>query len=350
MNNVPLVKDIDKDSINTSIIAMKKATEELNGMLRATEAKVMYWKDLVDRVQEGLNSPVSSGAVASSVNEVKTLLGFKAERSIGSASTTSTYPNYYIKISGIKTNYTSATNVITFLVGTRYNRYILNINPWYTSGERLQVINLSGNDRLNIVDCAFELSSTTEEGIMTVWLKLLCNTNATRFTVIDISRNTDNDYVIEYLGNDNASYGGSTVSAYFSAITDKGNIRVLATNVEDSTPSFGCPRGGTYTLNFLKKQQVGAVAIYLGRVTIGSDASGGNMYIQVDGLRGSNQNICAGQWNIYGTSLSGIVYSAYGSGNTSLWLRIGNTGTTLQTGDCAGQSIDFSFIAIPYSA
>ena len=291
-----------------------------------------------------------------------------SKRAIASANTTTTYPYYYIRLYDIPTNNTSVTPVITLLVGTRYNRYLMMINPWFSSGERLQIVSLTGNDAISIriVDCAWFMSSTSEVGTMECWIKLRCNTMATGFSVLDLSKVVDT-LKIDYIGNDNASYSGTTASAYFNNIANKGTLRLLDTTptadsvnlitsggvydlINATTPSFDCPRGGTYTLNYLLKQQIGNVALYMGRVTIGSNASGGSMYLQVDGVRGSTHNICNSQWCIHGTSYEGKIYSAYGSGNASLWLRIGSTSTNLQTSECAGQSIDFSFMAIPYSA
>ena len=313
-----------------------------------------------DTIQSGNNQPATSEGVYNALQPF-------SKQAIASSYTTNTYPNYYIRLYGIPTNNTSATPVITLLVGTRYNRYLIMINPWYTSGHRLEVVSLTGNDTgaVRIVDCAWFMSSTTEAGTMECWIKLRCNATASQFSVLDLSKVIDT-LKIDYIGNDSASYSGTTVSAYFDNIVNKGTLRLLDTTpiansenlitsggvysvINDSTPSFGCPRGGTYTLNYLTKQQIGNVALYLGRVTIGSNASGGNMYIQVDGLKGSTHNICNGQWNIYGTTFTGIIYSEYGNGNNSLWLRIGNSSTSLQTSECAGQSINFSFMAIPYS-
>lgn len=295
-----------------------------------------------------------------------------SKRAIPSNYTTTSYPYYYIRFYDIPTNNTSATDTPTFIIGTRYNRYLMMINPWYTSGDRLQIVSLTGNDTRNarIVDCAWFMSSTTEAGTMECWIKLRCNGTATEFSVLDLSKMLST-LKIQFVGNDSVNYGGTTASAYFNNIANKGTLRLLDTTptlnsvnlitsggvhsfvtnkISSSTPSFDCPRGGTYTLNYLIKQQIGDVALYIGRVTIGSNASGGNIFLNVDGLRGSTHNICGGQWNIYGTSYSGIVYSAYGTGNTSLWLQIGSTSARLQTSECAGQSIDFSFMAIPYSA
>ena len=318
-----------------------------------------------DTIQSGNNQPATSESVYNALQPF-------SKRAIPANNTSTTYPYYYIRLYGIPTNNSSATPVVTLLVGTRYNRYLIMINPWFTSADRLQIVSLTGNDTrgVRIEDCAWFMSSTTEIGTMECWIKLRCAGNASQFSVLDLSKVIDT-LKIDYIGNDSASYGGTTASAYFDNIANKGALRLLDATptlnsvnlitsggvysfvnniISSSTPSFGCPRGGAYTLDFLIKQQIGDVTLYMGRVTLGSDASGGNMYIQVDGVRGSTHNVCNTQWCIHGTSFEGKIYSAYGSGNTSLWLRIGSTSTNLQTSEGAGQSIDFSFMAIPYSA
>lgn len=156
-----------------------------------------------------------------------------SKSAIHSANTSSTYPNYYIRLYDIPTNNSSTTPVITLLVGTRSNRYLMMINPWISSGERLQIVSLTGNDTrsVRIVDCAWFMSSTTEVGTMECWIKLRCNSSATSFSVLDLSKVVDT-LKIKYIGNDNASYSGTTASAYFNNIANKGTLRLL-----DTTPT-----------------------------------------------------------------------------------------------------------------
>lgn len=75
MNDVPLIQRTDVNSINTSIIAIKKQLKQIEQMLGGigeTElpTDILYRKDIADAVQEGNNNPVSSGAVDEAIKSL----------------------------------------------------------------------------------------------------------------------------------------------------------------------------------------------------------------------------------------------------------------------------------------
>lgn len=162
---------------------------------------------------------------------------YQKEIAIASNTTTSTYRNAYIKISGIPTNTFTFAKPISLLLGTsRANRYILNITPYYGSSTiiKLQAINISDDGTSSysdiLADLAYELSSTTEIGTMDIWLKIYLNTSAIRLNFSDISNITGVPYNIVSLGNDNDIYDVSTSttnSDYFDTLT-KGIISNVA--------------------------------------------------------------------------------------------------------------------------
>ena len=348
MNQVPLVKGNTPQEVNTSIIALKKALENVlqtsgedlqkfvNEINEQIEALNEHLIDLqpVDSVSNGNMKPVTSNAVYDA-------LPFKYERSIPSANTSVSNPNRYIRISNIKTNNSSATDAITFLISTRYNRYLLSINPWYTRGERLQLISLTESDSTKISDVAWGMSSTSEVGTMEIVIKVTCNASATKFVLTDISRIVSQDYVCEDIGNDAASYEGTTASAYFNNLT-LGSKRFI----ELKTPSFNIPRGGSFTTEYLYKQQINEhFAMYMGRATLGLDASGGALYIQLDGLDYRNGDRVIGDWSFRGSTLGGKfgIYT-----NASIWLQKGYTtdssGRPTST-EGAGLTLEFTLFA-----
>ena len=164
-------------------------------------------------------------------------LPYHKEISIVGSTTTTTYKNVYIKISGIPTANNSSTKAISLLLGTRSSRYILNINPYYNSNSLriLQAIDLSrASDTptaAKIVDLAYEFSDTTAVGTMDVWLKIYLNAYATRLNFSDISANVSIPYDIVSLGNDNDIYDAATSTTngdYFDALTTKGIISVIS--------------------------------------------------------------------------------------------------------------------------
>ena len=164
-------------------------------------------------------------------------LPYHKEISIVGSTTTTTYKNVYIKISGIPTANNSSTKAISLLLGTRSSRYILNINPYYNSNSLrvLQAIDLSrASDTpiaAKIVDLAYEFSDTTAVGTMDVWLKIYLNAYATKLNFSDISDITTISYNIESLGNDNDIYDVATSTTngdYFDALTTKGIISVVS--------------------------------------------------------------------------------------------------------------------------
>ena len=182
------------------------------------------------------------------------------------------------------------------------------------------------------------MSSTSEAGIMNVWLKIECKGFASKISIIDISQ-VQNSYTFEDVGNDSASYDDTTASTYFDSLElgTKRELRFL-------TPSFNIPRGGTFTTNYIYKQAINEnFAIYFGSATIGSDASGGNLYLQVDGISGTNNDLINGEWYAEGTSYNGSLELA---SNASIWVRKGLGGSdNLTTSEAAGKTIRFKIIA-----
>ena len=173
---------------------------------------------------------------------------------------------------------------------------------------------------------------------MNIWLKIECKGFASKISIIDISQ-VQNSYTFEDVGNDSASYDDTTASAYFNSLElgTKRELRFL-------TPSFDIPRGGTFTTNYLYKQAINEnFAIYFGSATIGSDASGGNLYLNIDGLDSRNGDIINGEWYVEGTSYNGSLLM---TANNSIWVRKGLGGSdNLQTSEGAGKTIIFKVIA-----
>ena len=73
--NIPLVQNNDKDSINTSIIAIKKNLERINSILGLADggsdidtSEFVKKSDVVDVVQSDNMNPVTSNAVANDLN------------------------------------------------------------------------------------------------------------------------------------------------------------------------------------------------------------------------------------------------------------------------------------------
>lgn len=74
---IPLVDDDSKNSINTSVIAIKKEIEQINSLLQNLNNKLkslsdndfLYRSDLTDTVTVGDNQPVTSNGVANAISE-----------------------------------------------------------------------------------------------------------------------------------------------------------------------------------------------------------------------------------------------------------------------------------------
>lgn len=170
---------------------------------------------------------------------------FQKEIAITAASSTSTYPNKYIKISGIPTSSNSTTKSISLLVGIRYNRYLINITPFYNSSLNNNILKVIG---LSIIDSntvgsvlsevAYAMSSTSATGTMDVYLKIYAKGNVSRVTITNISEDLTIPFEVTDIGNDNASYSGTTISAYFNTLT-KGSITNLQTKELSSPISIG---------------------------------------------------------------------------------------------------------------
>lgn len=75
---IPLVDNNGKDSINTSVIAIKKEIEQIESLLQNARNKLkslsdndfLYRSDLTDTVTVGDNQPVTSNAVADKINSL----------------------------------------------------------------------------------------------------------------------------------------------------------------------------------------------------------------------------------------------------------------------------------------
>lgn len=93
-------------------------------------------------------------------------------------------------------------------------------------------------------------------------------------------------------------------------------------NLKSVTPKFGCPRAGTYTTDYIIRQNVGSVIIYMGAIICGSDTLTGNVYIQLDGISGKEGYKVEGTWGIKSDNVSGTFTLA---DNTSIWLQKGYT-------------------------
>lgn len=168
---------------------------------------------------------------------------FQKEIAITAASSTTAQPNRYFKIGAIPTSNNSSTRPVSFLVCIRNNRYLININPLYgvTDDNKVEVIKLSNNSATGsiLTDIVYELSSTSAAGTMSVYLKVYANKVTSRISVTNISENVDIPFELSDLGKDDSTYSGTTTSAYFNAITNKGNIKSLQTQELSSPFSIG---------------------------------------------------------------------------------------------------------------
>jgi len=296
----------------------------------------------IDSVTSGSMRPVTSNAVYDETNKNKFLIP-------SPAGTT----KYY------KLTNNSTTKIGNVYIGNRYFCQIL-VRPSEASATT-DILRLNNYDTDYSIKACKMGTDSNNKGVFFIKIgnynpTTIINLDNSDITLENITETDWNNATSSTLTNYREYLDITTAPTIAPTnVVGANNLNVITSGgvynlINATTPSFDCPRGGTYTLNYLTKQKIGNVALYLGRVTIGSNASGGSMYLQVDGVRGSTHNICNSQWCIHGTSYEGVLYSAYGSGNASLWLRIGSTSTNLQTSEGAGQSIDFSFMAIPYSA
>ena len=83
----------------------------------------------------------------------------------------------------------------------------------------------------------------------------------------------------------------------------------------------------------------------MGKATIGTDASGGNLYINLDGLDPRNGDRIIGNWYFKDTTIGGTMYMY---NNTSIWLQKGYTtdGNSRPTPtESAGQILEFTVFA-----
>ena len=89
MANIPLVDNNDKNSINTSVIAIKKEIEQIEGLLQNARNKLkslsdndfLYRSDLTDTVESGNKNPVTSNGVAGAIASVETDVSGKVDKS-----------------------------------------------------------------------------------------------------------------------------------------------------------------------------------------------------------------------------------------------------------------------------
>ena len=195
-----------------------------------------------------LTAPVTvNGVEQTTVQNALTALAtgttFEKHLTVLSTDTTSSYKNYYIKIGDIPTNNTSATKSITLLIGTRSSRYLLFINPWYNSSTQyiIKVLDLSNNDTsignsASISEVKYQLSSTEAEGTMDVYLKLFLNTSASPVSIVDIS-NTGVSFNVTKIGNDGATYEGTTIMNFFNELPSTGIISENIARMSD-IPDF----------------------------------------------------------------------------------------------------------------
>ena len=77
---------------------------------------------------------------------------------------------------------------------------------------------------------------------------------------------------------------------------------------------------------------------------MGNNATGGNIYINVDGLSNGNGWEVVGRWYIPDTDYNGILVCA---GNTSIWLQKGYTtgATRINSTEIQGKTVFFDFTA-----
>ena len=133
-----------------------------------------------------------------------------------------------------------------------------------------------------------------------------------------------------------------------SAPTANSNKPIKSSGVYNSfdktAPTFDVPRAGTYTTTYITRQNINERRLYAGLLTAGADASGGNVYLMIDGIRGDAGWFINGYWRLVDTELSGRVYLAT---NTSIWLQKGNASTTdrLNATEIAGKTLEFFFYA-----
>lgn len=191
----------------------------------------------VNTVAANNKGMVTSDAVASLNNPY--------EKAIPSTSTTGEYQNYYIAIEDIDTNNSSQTDALAFLLSERFGSYLILVNPWYTTGTRLEVLTLYDevNRYIEIIDCAWSMSSVSQQGKMKVFLKIKCASYATKITIKDIINKLPIKYNITDIGNDSASYEGTTIAAYFETL-QKGIIN-KSTDKQNAELSSPITVGGT---------------------------------------------------------------------------------------------------------
>ena len=119
--------------------------------------------------------------------------------------------------------------------------------------------------------------------------------------------------------------------------------------VSNPSINFGFPRGGSFTTPILQRQNINNNIIYAGRVVVGSDATGGSLYFNIDGIRGENGWNMIGFWRIIGTTFDSDTFGRFSlSSNASIWLQKGNADNTnyLISSEAAGKTIEFVIYAI----
>lgn len=119
---------------------------------------------------------------------------------------------------------------------------------------------------------------------------------------------------------------------------------ITENDISYNRPTFNCPRGGSFSIEYLLKQKVNSIHHYFGKVTMGNDATGGNIFINVDGLSNGNGWEVVGRWYIPDTDYNGMLFCI---GNTSIWLQKGYTtgGTRINSTEIQGKTVFFDFTA-----
>lgn len=116
-------------------------------------------------------------------------------------------------------------------------------------------------------------------------------------------------------------------------------------SLKKTTPVFEIFRAGTYTATYIIRQDINEMRMYAGLLKGGANASGGSVYIQVDGIRGDVGWIMNGYWRLIDTELSGRIALAP---NGSIWLQKGNSTSSsrLTSTEIAEKQLEIFFTAI----
>jgi hypothetical protein len=134
-----------------------------------------------------------------------------------------------------------------------------------------------------------------------------------------------------------------------SAPTENSNKPIKSsgvyTSLKNTPPVFALYRAGTYTTTYITRQDINNTRMYAGLLTGGTDADGGSVYLQVDGMRGDAGWTIIGYWRVLDTGLTGRTALAP---NGSIWLQKGNSSTVsrLSSTEIAEKQLEIFFIAL----